>query len=248
MLKTPTPHISAKPGDFAKTVLMPGDPLRAKFIAENFLENPVLVNNVRGVQGYTGTYHGVKVSVMASGMGMPSMGIYSHELYNGYGVENIIRVGSAGSIQEHINLYDIVIAQGACTDSNFAHQFHIPGTFAPIGSFELISAAVEASRELGATYHVGNVNSSDVFYGDHELVPEGLDALYALKKMGVMALEMEAAALYMNAARYGKRALCICTISDHIIKGVETTSEERQTAFTQMMKIALEVAVKMDSK
>ena len=248
MLKTPTPHISAKPGDFAKTVLMPGDPLRAKFIAENFLENPVLVNNVRGVQGYTGTYHGVKVSVMASGMGMPSMGIYSHELYNGYGVENIIRVGSAGSIQEHINLYDIVIAQGACTDSNFAHQFHIPGTFAPIGSFELISAAVEASRELGATYHVGNVNSSDVFYGDHELVPEGLDALYALKKMGVMALEMEAAALYMNAARYGKRALCICTISDHIIKGAETTSEERQTAFTQMMKIALEVAVKMDSK
>ena len=248
MLKTPTPHISAKPGDFAKTVLMPGDPLRAKFIAENFLENPVLVNNVRGVQGYTGTYHGVKVSVMASGMGMPSMGIYSHELYNGYGVENIIRVGSAGSIQEHINLYDIVIAQGACTDSNFAHQFHIPGTFAPIGSFELISAAVEASRELGATYHVGNVNSSDVFYGDHELVPEGLDALYALKNMGVMALEMEAAALYMNAARYGKRALCICTISDHIIKGVETTSEERQTAFTQMMKIALEVAVKMDSK
>ena len=248
MLKTPTPHISAKPGDFAKTVLMPGDPLRAKVIAENFLENPVLVNNVRGVQGYTGTYHGVKVSVMASGMGMPSMGIYSHELYNGYGVENIIRVGSAGSIQEHINLYDIVIAQGACTDSNFAHQFHIPGTFAPIGSFELISAAVEASRELGATYHVGNVNSSDVFYGDHELVPEGLDALYALKKMGVMALEMEAAALYMNAARYGKRALCICTISDHIIKGVETTSEERQTAFTQMMKIALEVAVKMDSK
>ena len=248
MLKTPTPHISAKPGDFAKTGLMPGDPLRAKFIAENFSENPDLVNNVRGVQGYTGTYHGVKVSVMASGMGMPSMGIYSHELYNGYGVENIIRVGSAGSIQEHINLYDIVIAQGACTDSNFAHQFHIPGTFAPIGSFELISAAVEASRELGATYHVGNVNSSDVFYGDHELVPEGLDALYALKKMGVMALEMEAAALYMNAARYGKRALCICTISDHIIKGVETTSEERQTAFTQMMKIALEVAVKMDSK
>ena len=248
MLKTPTPHISAKPGDFAKTVLMPGDPLRAKFIAENFLENPVLVNNVRGVQGYTGTYHGVKVSVMASGMGMPSMGIYSHELYNGYGVENIIRVGSAGSIQEHINLYDIVIAQGACTDSNFAHQFHIPGTFAPIGSFELISAAVEASRELGATYHVGNVNSSDVFYGDHELVPEGLDALYALKKMGVMALEMEAAALYMNAARYGKRALCICTISDHIIKGVETTSEERQTAITQMIKIALDVAVKMDSK
>ena len=247
-MNTPTPHISAKPGDFAKTVLMPGDPLRSKFIAENFLENPVLVNNVRGVQGYTGTYKGVRVSVMASGMGMPAIGIYSHELFNAYGVENIIRVGSAGSIQEHINLYDIVIAQGACTDSNFAHQFHIPGTFAPIASYELLTAAVEAAKANGATYHVGNVNSSDVFYGDHALVPEGLDSLYGLKKMGVMALEMEAAGLYMNAARYGKRALCICTISDHILKGVETTSEERQTAFTQMMKIALDVAVAMEKK
>ena len=248
MLTTPTPHIAAKPGDFGKTVLMPGDPLRSKFIAENFLENPVLVNNVRSVYGYTGTYKGVKVSVMASGMGMPAIGIYSHELYNGYGVENIIRVGSAGSIQENINLYDLVIAQGACTDSNFAHQFHIPGTFAPIASYELLSAAVEAAKAAGATYHVGNVNSSDVFYGDHVGVPEGLDSVYALKKMGVMALEMEAAALYMNAARYGKRALCICTISDHVLRGVETTSEERQTAFTQMMKVALDVAVAMENK
>ena len=248
MLTTPTPHISAKPGDFGKTVLMPGDPLRSKFIADNFLENPVLVNNVRGVQGYTGTYKGVKVSVMASGMGMPAIGIYSHELYNGYGVENIIRVGSAGSIQEHINLYDLVIAQGACTDSNFAHQFHIPGTFAPIASWELLTEAVKAAENHGATYHVGNVNSSDIFYGDHEGVPEGLDSVYALKKMGVMALEMEAAALYMNAARYGKRALCICTISDHVLKGVVTTSEERQTAFTAMMKVALDVAVAMEKK
>ena len=248
MLTTPTPHISAKPGDFSKTVLMPGDPLRSKFIAENFLENPVLVNNVRGVHGYTGTYRGVKVSVMASGMGMPAIGIYSHELYNGYGVENIIRVGSAGSIQEHINLYDIVLAQGACTDSNFAHQFHLPGTFAPIASYELLSEAVKACQANGAIYHVGNVNSSDVFYGDHVGVPEGLDSVYGLKKMGVMALEMEAAALYMNAARYGKRALCICTISDHVLKGVETTSEERQTAFTQMMKIALDVAAAMDDR
>ena len=243
MLTTPTPHISAKPGDFGKTVLMPGDPLRSKFIAENFLENPVLVNNVRGVHGYTGTYKGVKVSVMASGMGMPAIGIYSHELYNGYGVENIIRVGSAGSIQDHINIYDIVLGQGACTDSNFAAQFHLPGTFAPIADFKLLTAAVTACEEYKATYHVGNINSSDVFYGDHVGVPEGLDSVYGLKKMGVMALEMEAAALYMNAARYGKRALCICTISDHVLKGVETTSEERQTAFTTMMKVALDVAV-----
>ena len=248
MFTTPTPHISAAPGDFGKTVLMPGDPLRSKFIAENFLTDPVLVNNVRGVQGYTGTYKGVKVSVMASGMGMPAIGIYSHELYNGYGVENIIRVGSAGAIQEHIDLYDIVLAQGACTDSNFAHQFHLPGTFAPIASYELLSEAVKQCQAMGAKYHVGNVNSSDVFYGDHAGVPEGLDSVYALKKMGVMALEMEAAALYMNAARYGKRALCICTISDHVLKGVETTSHERQTAFTQMMQVALEVAVAMERK
>ena len=248
MLHTPTPHISAKPGDFGKTVLMPGDPLRAKFIAETFLENPVLVNNVRGVQGHTGTYKGVKVSVMASGMGMPAIGIYSHELYNGYGVENIIRVGSAGAIQENIDLYDLVLAQGACTDSNWASQFHLPGTFAPIADFQLLSEAVKAAENIGATYHVGNVNSSDVFYGDHVGVPEGLDSVYGLKKMGVMALEMEAAALYMNAARYGKRALCICTISDHVLKGTETTSQERQTAFTTMMRVALDVAVAMENK
>lgn len=248
MFPTPTPHISAKPGDFGKTVLMPGDPLRSKFIAENFLENPVLVNNVRGVQGYTGTYKGVKVSVMASGMGMPAIGIYSHELFNGYGVENIIRVGSAGAIQENIHLYDLVIAQGACTDSNFAAQFHLPGTFAPIASWELLKEAVKAAEENGAVYHVGNVNSSDVFYGDHALVPEGLDSLYGLKKMGVMALEMEAAGLYMNAARYGKRALCICTVSDHILTGEETTSEQRQNSFTTMMKVALDTAVAMENK
>ena len=248
MLTTPTPHISAAPGDFGKTVLMPGDPLRSKFIAETFLENPVLVNNVRGVHGYTGYYKGVKVSVMASGMGMPAIGIYSHELYNGYGVENIIRVGSAGSIQEHIHLYDLVIAQGACTDSNFAQQFHFPGTFAPIASYELLSEAVKAAENHGATYHVGNVNSSDVFYGDHADVPAGLDTLYNQKKMGVMALEMEAAALYMTAARYNKRALCICTISDHVITGELTSSAERQTAFTTMMKVALDVAVAMENK
>ena len=244
-----TPHINVQNDiGFVKTVLMPGDPLRAKFIAENFLENPVLVNNVRGVQGHTGYYKGVKVSVMASGMGMPAIGIYSHELFNHFGVENIIRVGSAGSIQDHIDLYDIVLGQGACTDSNWASQFHLPGTFAPIADFNLLTAAVDACKANGATYHVGNINSSDVFYGDHVGVPEGLDSVYGLKKMGVMALEMEAAALYMNAARYGKRALCICTISDHVLKGVETTAQERQTAFTQMMKVALDVAVAMENK
>ena len=248
MLTTPTPHISAKPGDFGKTVLMPGDPLRAKFIAENFLENPVLVNNVRGVQGHTGSYKGVKVSVMASGMGMPAMGIYSHELYNGYGVENIIRVGSAGAIQENIQLYDLVLAQGACTDSNFASQFHLPGSFAPIASYELHSAAVDAAKKNGAVYHVGNVNSSDVFYNDIKDLPEGLSGVYGLNKMGVMALEMEAASLYLNAARAGKRGLCICTISDHVLKGVETTAEERQNSFTTMMKVALDVAVAMENK
>ena len=244
-----TPHINVQDEiGFGKTVLMPGDPLRSKFIAENFLENPVLVNNVRGVHGYTGWYKGVKVSVMASGMGMPAIGIYSHELFNYFGVENIIRVGSAGAIQPNINLYDLVIAQGACTDSNFAAQFHFPGTFAPIADFELLSAAVQAAKENGAVYHVGNVNSSDVFYGDHAEVPAGLDTIYNQRKMGVMALEMEAAALYMNAARYGKRGLCICTISDHILKGVETTAEERQNSFTTMMKVALDVAVAMENK
>ena len=244
-----TPHINVlDPIGFGKTVLMPGDPLRAKFIAENFLEDPVLVNNVRGVQGHTGWYKGVKVSVMASGMGMPAIGIYSHELFNYFGVENIIRVGSAGSIQDHIDVYDIVLGQGACTDSNWAKQHHLPGTFAPIADFQLLCEAVKACQEHGATYHVGNINSSDVFYGDHVDVPEGLDSVYGLKKMGVMALEMEAAALYMNAARYGKRGLCICTISDHVLKGVETTAQERQTAFTTMMKVALDVAVAMENK
>ena len=231
-----TPHINvADEIGFGKTVLMPGDPLRAKFIAENFLENPVLVNNVRGVQGYTGWYKGVKVSVRASGMGMPAIGSYSHELFNFFGVENIIRVGSAGAIQENIHLYDLVIAQGACTDSNFASQFHFPGPFAPNADFTLLTEAVKAAENNGARYHVGNVNSSDVFYGDHKEVPAGLDTLYNQKKMGVMALEMEAAALYMNAARYGKRGLCICTISDHILTGEETSATERQNAFTTMM-------------
>ena len=243
-----TPHNEAAPGAFAKTVLMPGDPLRAKFIAENFLEDAKLVNNVRGIQGYTGTYKGTPVSVMASGMGCPSIGIYSYELFHFYNVDNIIRVGSAGAISPKLKLRDVVMAQAACTDSGYAKQYGLPGTFAPIASWELLSEAVKACEANGARYHVGNINSSDTFYGDHVGVPEGLDSVYGLKKMGVMALEMEAAALYMNAARYGKRALCICTISDHILTGEETTSEERQTAFTTMMKVALDVAAAMENK
>ena len=243
-----TPHNSANRGDFGKTVLMPGDPLRAKFIAETFLENPKLVNNVRGVQGYTGTYKGVKVSVMASGMGMPSIGIYSHELYNEYDVENILRVGSAGAYQERVRVRDVVLAQGACTDSRWASQFHLPGTFAPIADYTLLSTAAALAEQMKLTYHVGNVISSDAFYGDHDGVPEKLDATYGWGKMGVLAVEMEAAALYMNAARYGKRALAICTISDHILTGEATSAEERQSSFTQMMELALETAVQMENK
>ncbi len=239
MSNIPTPHISAKVGDFAKTVLMPGDPLRAKMIAETFLTDAVLVNNVRGIHGYTGTYNGARVSVMASGMGMPSMGIYSYELFNFYGVENIIRVGTAGSINEDVKVRHVVIGQGACTDSNFASQYALPGTFAPIGSYKLISAAVEEAKTLGVDWHVGNIISSDRFYNDSV---NTLD----WARMGVMAVEMEAAALYMTAARAGKHALAICTVSDHIITGEATTSEERQNSFTDMMKIALNVAARFD--
>ncbi|MBE6541478.1 MAG: purine-nucleoside phosphorylase [Ruminococcaceae bacterium] len=236
----PTPHNSATPEDFAKTVLMPGDPLRAKFIAETFLENAVLVNNIRGIGGYTGEYKGHRVSVMASGMGMPSIGIYSYELYNFYGVENIMRIGSAGSINMNIHVRDIVFGMGACTNSNFASQYKLPGTFAATASYELLTAAVEEAKRLGANYHVGNILSSDTFYNDDT------EATAKWAKMGVMAIEMEAAALYMNAARAGKRALALCTISDHILTGEATSAEERQNTFTTMMEIALETAVKLD--
>lgn len=232
----PTPHINALPGDFAKTVLMPGDPLRSKFVAETFLENPVLINNVRGVQGYTGTYKGVRISVMASGMGIPSMGIYSHELYNFFGVENILRIGSAGACQNHVHIRDIVIGMGACTNSAYAAQFQLPGTFASIASYKMMQASLEACKAVGATYHVGNLLSSDTFYSD-----DGA-ALQSWIKMGVLAVEMEAAGLYMNAARSGKNALAICTVSDHILTGEATSAEERQNSFTQMIKIALETA------
>ena len=236
----PTPHISANKEDIAKTVLMPGDPLRAKFIAETFLENPVLVNNVRGVQGHTGTWKGVPVTVMASGMGIPAIGIYSWELYNFYDVDNIIRIGSAGAMRDDLKLMDIVAGQGACTDSNFAHQFELNGTFAPIADYTLLSNAVEAAKEKGIDMKVGNILSSDNFYS-----PANCDDSTKWRDMGVMAVEMEAAGLYMNAARAGKRALCICTISDHLYRSEALSSEQRQLSLTQMIEIALDTAVKM---
>lgn len=236
----PTPHISAKKEDIAKTVLMPGDPLRAKFIAETFLESPVLVNNVRGVQGHTGTWKGVPVTVMASGMGIPAIGIYSWELYNLYDVDNIIRIGSAGAMRDDLKLMDIVAGQGACTDSNFAHQFELNGTFAPIADYTLLSNCVEAAKEKGIDMKVGNILSSDNFYS-----PSNCDDSTKWRDMGVMAVEMEAAGLYMNAARAGKRALCICTISDHLYRSEALSSEQRQLSLTQMIEIALDTAVKM---
>ena len=236
-----TPHNEAKKGDFAKTVLMPGDPLRAKFIAETFLEQPRLVNNVRGVQGYTGLYKGVPVSVMASGMGMPSIGIYSYELYTQYDVENIIRVGSAGALRADLELGSVVAGQGACTDSNFMKQYELGGTFAPIADFDLLMAAVSSAKELGIKMPVGNLYSADVFY-------DAAGRNMRFQKMGVMAVEMEAAALYCNAAYTGKRALAICSISDNLVTGEELSPADRQTTFTGMMKIALEVAVKMAEK
>lgn len=238
MANYPTPHINAVPDDFAKTVLMPGDPLRAKFIAENFLENPRLINSVRGINGYTGTYKGVPVSVMASGMGMPSMAIYSYELFNFFDVENIIRIGSAGSINNDIKLRDIVIGMGACTNSNYAAQYGLNGTFAPICSYDLLKVCTDTANELGFEVKVGNLYSSDTFYDDSASTADW-------GKMGVMAVEMEAAALYMNAARAHKNALAICTISDHILTGEATTAEERQNTFTQMMELALETAIKL---
>ena len=237
-----TPHNTAEKGDFAKTVLMPGDPLRAKYIAETYLTDPKLVNNVRGVQGYTGTYKGVPVSVMASGMGMPSMAIYSYELFNFYGVENILRVGSAGAVSMELKVRDIVLGQGACTSSSMQDNFGVNGHFAPLGSWDLLKCAAEICEERKLRYKAGNLISSDIFYNDDPKFNE------PFVKLGALAVEMEAAALYMNAARAGKKALAICTISDHILTGEATTAEERQTTFNDMMEVALEVAVRMNDK
>ncbi|MCQ2558861.1 MAG: purine-nucleoside phosphorylase [Oscillospiraceae bacterium] len=238
----PTPHNTAVPEDFGKTVLMPGDPLRSKYIAETFLQDAKLVNNVRGVNGYTGLWKGVPVTVMASGMGMPAIGIYSWELFNFYNVENIIRIGSAGGIRDDLQLMDIVAAQAACTDSNYLANFGLKGTFAPIADFTLLSAAIEAAKERGTELKVGNILSSDHFY-----YPEGGDCTDQWKRMGVLATEMESAALYANAAYAGKRALCLCTISDHLYREEALSPEERQTSFHRMMEIALDTAVRMEN-
>lgn len=231
-----TPHNEAKKGDIAKTVLMPGDPLRAKFIAETFLKDAKCFNTVRNMLGYTGTYESKQISVMGGGMGIPSVGIYSYELFNFYDVDNIIRIGTAGSLAESVNLRDVVIGMGACTDSNYASQYNLPGTFAPIASYELLKKAVEVANQKNINTVVGNVLSTDIFYSDNE------NALKLWQKMGVLAVEMEAAALYMNAAKANKNALCILTISDCPLKGTSLPAKERQIGFTEMMQIALSLA------
>lgn len=231
MEQTPTPHIGAKYGDIAETVIMAGDPLRVKFMAEKFLDDPVLFNNVRGMLGYTGTFQGKRISVMGHGMGCPSIAIYAYELYNFYGVKTIIRVGSAGSLHPDLHIGDLVIAMGTCSDSNFVNQYQLPGHFAPIADFELLRKAANACERLGYRYMVGNVLSSDVFYSENPANDKWMN-------MGVLAKEMEIAALYMIAARAGKKALGICTVSDHILTGEKTTAEERQLTFTKMMDVA----------
>lgn len=229
---TPTPHIGAKYGEIAETVIMAGDPLRARFMAEKYLENPVCINEVRGMLGFTGTYNGKRVTMMGHGMGMPSIGLYTYELYNFYGVKTIIRVGSAGAYNKNLHLGDLVLAEGACTDSNYADQYELDGMFAPIGDFELLCKAANTCEKMGLNYMVGNVVSSDLFYRENPNTKGWI-------KMGVLAVEMEVAALYMNAARSGNRALGILTISDHILTGEKTTSEQRQKTFTDMMEVAL---------
>ena len=231
-----TPHIQPNGTKIAKTVLMPGDPLRAKYIADHFLENVEQFNEVRNMFGYTGTYKGKEISVMCPGMGIPSIGIYSYELYNFFDVDTIIRIGSCGALQENVNLYDVIIAQAASTNSNYVDQFNIPGHFAPIADFELITKAKQVADDIGAVTHVGNILSSDTFYNADKHFND------SWKNMGILGIEMESAGLYLNAIHAGKKALGIFTVSDHILRDEATSAEERQTSFTQMMEIALEIA------
>jgi len=236
MAATPTPHNEAVKGQIAPFVLMPGDPLRAKRLAETYLEDVEQFNGVRNMLGYTGTYEGRPVSVMGSGMGMPSIGIYSYELFNFYGVESIVRIGTAGGVASDVRLRDIVLGMGACTDSNYAHQFNVPGTLAPIADFGLLSRAAAAGARLGYLARVGNVLSSDVFYNDDPTAEQ------RWAKMGVLAVEMESAALYLNAMRAHKRALTVLTVTDVVSRGEALSAEERQESLTQMMEVALSLA------
>lgn len=231
-----TPHNSAEKGDFAETVLLPGDPLRAKYIAEHFLNNVKQVNGVRNMFAYTGEYNGKRVSVMGSGMGMPSLGIYAHELYTQYGVKNIIRIGSCGAYSPNCKLFDVILAQGACTNSNWAHQYALPGTFSAIADFDLLKKAYDVAKELKINVHVGNILSSDIFYNDRPEVWKNW------ARMGCLAVEMESYALYAIAASLNKRALTILTVSDSFIFSEVTTAEQREKSFSDMMKIALEIA------
>ncbi|MBS4210986.1 purine-nucleoside phosphorylase [Neobacillus rhizophilus] len=234
--KKETPHIKPNGVEIAETILLPGDPLRAKFIAETYLENAQQFNSVRNMFGYTGTYKGKKISVMGTGMGMPSMSLYSWELIHIFGVKNLIRIGTCGAIQDHMNLYDLVLAMGASTDSRYVHQYNLPGEFANIASFELLDKAKKAADQKGLPVHVGNILTSDIFYNADPT------ALEKWQKMGILSVEMETAGLYLNAAYAGVNALTILTVSDHILRREQTTPEERQTAFTNMMEVALELA------
>ncbi len=238
MANTPTPHIEANPGEIAESILLPGDPLRAKYIAENFLDNVKQFNSTRNMLGFTGTFEGKAVSVMGTGMGCPSIGIYSYELINFYGCKNLIRVGTAGALRSDIQIRDVVLAMGACTTSNYVRNFGLPGDYAPICSYELLSKAVKECDELDVTYHVGNVLSSDNFYSQNSQVPGK-----SFADMGCLAVEMEAAALYANAAAGGANALAVLTISDSAVTGEETSAAEREKTFTNMMKIALNAAI-----
>ena len=238
-----TVHNKAKRDQIAKTVLMPGDPLRAKYVADNFLTDAVLVNDVRGVQGHTGTYQGVPVTVMASGMGMPSIGIYSWELYSQYYVDNIIRIGTTGALQDDLKLRDVILGQAACTDSNYTRRFGVSGSYAPIADYKLLRTAEECAREMGLNVRIGNILSSDMFY-----YPDGANETDAWKKLGVMCIEMEAAALYTNAAYFRKRALGIGTVTDHLFRPDYMSAKERQTSLDDMITLALNTAVKMSEK
>ena len=238
-----TVHNKAKKDQIARTVLMPGDPLRSRYVAENFLTDPVLVNDVRGVQGYTGSYKGVPVTARASGMGMPSIGIYSWELFNQYYVDNIIRIGTTGALQDDMKLRDVVLGQGACTDSNYTRRFGVTGSYAPLADYALLRTAEDCAVEMGLNVRIGNILSSDMFY-----YPAGADETEAWKKLGVLGIEMEAAALYTNAAYFRKRALCIATVTDHMFRPDYLSAKERQTSMDQMILLALETAVAMETR